>query len=98
MIVALPLTAFPRIIPGRHEADNRDGCCVGYLEPLMDLIVEGKIGLSFLITHRIGLEKGPEAHKTFRDKRMAALRLSSASTTDARIMITGTIACSINWR
>jgi threonine dehydrogenase-like Zn-dependent dehydrogenase len=29
-----------------------------YLEPLMDLIVEGKIDPSFLITHRIGLEEG----------------------------------------
>lgn len=39
-----------------------------YLEPLMDLITEGKIDPSFLITHRIGLEEGPEAYKTFRDK------------------------------
>ena len=34
----------------------------------MKLIVEGKIDPSFLITHRIGLEDGPEAYKTFRDK------------------------------
>lgn len=39
-----------------------------YLQPLLDLIVEGKIDPSFLITHRIGLEEGPEAYKTFRDK------------------------------
>jgi threonine dehydrogenase-like Zn-dependent dehydrogenase len=39
-----------------------------YLEPLLNLIVEGKIDPSFLITHRIGLEEGPEAYKTFRDK------------------------------
>jgi threonine dehydrogenase-like Zn-dependent dehydrogenase len=39
-----------------------------YLEPLMRLIIEGKIDPSFLITHRIGLEDGPEAYKTFRDK------------------------------
>lgn len=39
-----------------------------YLEPLMNLIVEGKIDPSFLITHRIGLEEGPEAYKKFRDK------------------------------
>ncbi len=34
----------------------------------MQLIVDGKIDPSFLITHRIGLEEGPEAYKTFRDK------------------------------
>jgi threonine dehydrogenase-like Zn-dependent dehydrogenase len=39
-----------------------------YLEPLMDLIVEGKIDPSFLITHRIGLEESPDAYKTFRDR------------------------------
>lgn len=39
-----------------------------YLEPLMNLIAEGQIDPSFLITHRIGLEDGPEAYKTFRDK------------------------------
>ncbi|MDP9840659.1 threonine dehydrogenase-like Zn-dependent dehydrogenase [Neorhizobium huautlense] len=39
-----------------------------YLEPLMDLILDGKIDPSFLITHRIGLEEGPEAYKKFRDK------------------------------
>jgi threonine dehydrogenase-like Zn-dependent dehydrogenase len=39
-----------------------------YLEPLMNLILEGKIDPSFLITHRIGLEEGPDAYKTFRDK------------------------------
>lgn len=39
-----------------------------YLEPLMAMIVEGKIDPSFLITHRVSLEDGPEAYKTFRDK------------------------------
>lgn len=39
-----------------------------YLEPLMKLIVDGKIDPSFLITHRIGLEEGPDAYKRFRDK------------------------------
>lgn len=29
-----------------------------YLEPLLNLIVEGKIDPSFLITHRIGLKRG----------------------------------------
>ena len=39
-----------------------------YLKPLMDLIEQGAIDPSFLITHRIGLEEGPDAYKTFRDK------------------------------
>ena len=40
-----------------------------YLAPLLDLIVEGKIDPSFIITHRVSLEEGPEAYKTFRDKK-----------------------------
>jgi len=39
-----------------------------YLEPLMAMIAEGRIDPSFIITHRIGLEDGPEAYKTFCDK------------------------------
>jgi threonine dehydrogenase-like Zn-dependent dehydrogenase len=39
-----------------------------YLEPLMNMIAEGKIDPSFIITHRIGLEEGPDAYKKFRDK------------------------------
>lgn len=46
-----------------------------YLEPLMNLIVEGKIDPSFLITHRIGLEEGPEAYKTFRDKQDGCVKV-----------------------
>jgi threonine dehydrogenase-like Zn-dependent dehydrogenase len=39
-----------------------------YLEPLLKLIADGRIDPSFIITHRIGLEEGPDAYKTFRDK------------------------------
>jgi threonine dehydrogenase-like Zn-dependent dehydrogenase len=46
-----------------------------YLEPLMKLIVEGKIDPSFLITHRIGLEDGPDAYKTFRDKEDGCIKV-----------------------
>ncbi|MEI9931803.1 MAG: zinc-dependent alcohol dehydrogenase [Rhizomicrobium sp.] len=46
-----------------------------YLAPLMKLIEEGKIDLSFLITHRIGLEQGPEAYKTFRDKKDGCIKV-----------------------
>jgi threonine dehydrogenase-like Zn-dependent dehydrogenase len=46
-----------------------------YLEPLMALIVEGKIDPSFIITHRIGLEDGPDAYKTFRDKQAGCVKV-----------------------
>jgi threonine dehydrogenase-like Zn-dependent dehydrogenase len=46
-----------------------------YLEPLMKLIESGEIDPSFLITHRIGLEDGPEAYKTFRDKKDGCIKV-----------------------
>jgi threonine dehydrogenase-like Zn-dependent dehydrogenase len=46
-----------------------------YLEPLMKRIVDGEIDPSFLITHRIGLEDGPEAYKTFRDKKDGCIKV-----------------------
>ncbi|MBZ9674452.1 zinc-dependent alcohol dehydrogenase [Mesorhizobium sp. ES1-1] len=46
-----------------------------YLEPLMKLVESGKIDPSFLITHRIGLEEGPEAYKTFRDKKDGCIKV-----------------------
>lgn len=46
-----------------------------YLAPLMNLIEKGKIDPSFLITHRTGLEEGPEAYKTFRDKKDGCIKI-----------------------
>lgn len=46
-----------------------------YLEPLLQLIIDGKIDPSFLITHRIGLEDGPEAYKKFRDKQDGCIKV-----------------------
>jgi threonine dehydrogenase-like Zn-dependent dehydrogenase len=46
-----------------------------YLEPLMKRIVDGEIDPSFIITHRIGLEDGPEAYKTFRDKKDGCVKV-----------------------
>jgi threonine dehydrogenase-like Zn-dependent dehydrogenase len=37
-------------------------------EDLLRRIEEGQIDPSFVITHRVGLEQGPEMYKTFRDK------------------------------
>lgn len=39
-----------------------------YLQPLLDLVVEGKIDPSFIITHRVKLAEAPEAYKTFNEK------------------------------
>jgi threonine dehydrogenase-like Zn-dependent dehydrogenase len=40
-----------------------------YTEPLLEKIVSGAIDPSFVITHEVSLEKGPEMYKTFRDKK-----------------------------
>ena len=45
------------------------------IEPLMTRIVDGEIDPSFIITHRIGLEEGPEAYKTFRDKKDGCVKV-----------------------
>jgi len=39
-----------------------------YLPLLMERIQKGEIDPSFVITHRVPLEDGPEMYKTFRDK------------------------------
>lgn len=39
-----------------------------YLEPLLAKVLNGEIDPSFIITHRAGLEDGPELYRTFRDK------------------------------
>jgi threonine dehydrogenase-like Zn-dependent dehydrogenase len=39
-----------------------------YLEPLMKKIQDGEIDPGFLITHKIGLEDGPDAYKMFQEK------------------------------
>ncbi len=46
-----------------------------YLEPLMKRIVEGEIDPSFLITHIVKLEDGPDAYKTFRDKKDGCIKV-----------------------
>jgi threonine dehydrogenase-like Zn-dependent dehydrogenase len=46
-----------------------------YLAPLMKRIADGEIDPSFLITHRIGLEEGPDMYKTFRDKQDGCVKV-----------------------
>ncbi len=39
-----------------------------YMQPLLRLIEQGKVDPSFLISHRLRLEDGPDAYKHFNDK------------------------------
>lgn len=46
-----------------------------YMPPLLELVETGKIDPSFIITHRLGLDQGPEAYKTFRDKQDGCIKV-----------------------
>ena len=46
-----------------------------YLQPLMERIQKGEIDPSFIITHRVSLEEGPDAYKTFRDKKDGCIKV-----------------------
>jgi threonine dehydrogenase-like Zn-dependent dehydrogenase len=46
-----------------------------YTEPLLRRIQAGEIDPSFVITHRLPLEQGPEAYKTFRDKKDGCIKV-----------------------
>src|SRR5215207_3094126 len=46
-----------------------------YGKPLLEKIEAGAIDPSFVITHRLPLEKAPEAYKTFRDKEDGCIKV-----------------------
>jgi threonine dehydrogenase-like Zn-dependent dehydrogenase len=46
-----------------------------YLPKLLDLIVEGDIDPSFVVTHRAGLADGPELYKKFRDREDGCIKV-----------------------
>lgn len=46
-----------------------------YLAPLLELIEDGKIDPSFVITHSRPLEEGPELYKKFRDKKDGCIKV-----------------------
>jgi threonine dehydrogenase-like Zn-dependent dehydrogenase len=46
-----------------------------YIKPLLDKIAAGEIDPSFVITHRVGLDEGPEMYKTFRDKQDGCIKV-----------------------
>ena len=46
-----------------------------YLPQLLQRIEKGEIDPSFVITHRVGLEEGPDMYKTFRDKQDGCIKV-----------------------
>ncbi len=46
-----------------------------YLKPLLKKISDGEIDPSFVITHKIKLEEGPEMYKKFRDKEDGCIKV-----------------------
>ena len=46
-----------------------------YLQPLLERIQKGEIDPSFIITHRLPLDEGPQAYKTFRDKQDECIKV-----------------------
>ncbi|WP_050030988.1 zinc-dependent alcohol dehydrogenase [Verrucomicrobium sp. BvORR034] len=46
-----------------------------YLRPLLSRIENGEIDPSFVITHRLPLEKAPDAYKMFRDKQDGCMKV-----------------------
>lgn len=46
-----------------------------YIEDLLHRIEEGQIDPTFVITHRVTLEDGPDAYKTFRDKKDGCIKV-----------------------
>jgi len=46
-----------------------------YSEPLLRMIESGAIDPSFVITHRVSLDDGPQMYKTFRDKQDGCIKV-----------------------
>jgi threonine dehydrogenase-like Zn-dependent dehydrogenase len=46
-----------------------------WTDDLLRRIEEGEIDPSFVITHRVALEDGPEMYKTFRDKQDGCIKV-----------------------
>lgn len=46
-----------------------------YLKPLMQLIADGKIDPSFVVTHQVPLDKAPEMYETFKKKQDGCIKV-----------------------
>ena len=45
-----------------------------YMKPLLQMILDGKIDPTFVISHRLGLEDAPEAYDTFKNKEHSCIK------------------------
>lgn len=48
---------------------------MNYLKPLLDLIQEGTIDPSFVITHRLPIDQAADAFRVFRDNKDACIKV-----------------------
>ena len=46
-----------------------------YVEKLMRMVAEGEFDPSFVITHTVPLEQGPEMYKVFRNKQDSCIKV-----------------------
>jgi len=46
-----------------------------YMQPLLDLVQEGVVDPSFVITHRLPIDQAPQAYKTFRDNKNECIKV-----------------------
>jgi len=46
-----------------------------YLQPLLQMILDGKIDPAFIVTHRMRLDQAPEAFRMFRDKEDECIKI-----------------------
>lgn len=46
-----------------------------YTGPLLELIAEGRIDPSFIVTHTLPLEAGPQAYETFKYRRDGCIKV-----------------------
>jgi threonine dehydrogenase-like Zn-dependent dehydrogenase len=46
-----------------------------YMEPLLRRVEAGEIDPSFVVTHRVPIEQGPEMYRTFRDKQDGCIKV-----------------------
>ena len=46
-----------------------------YMKPLLDHIQQGTLDPSFVITHRLPLDRAPDAYAIFRDKRDGCIKV-----------------------
>jgi threonine dehydrogenase-like Zn-dependent dehydrogenase len=46
-----------------------------YIEPLLQLVEEGRIDPSFVVTHRVSIDEAPEMYRRFRDKEDGCIKV-----------------------